>query len=147
MGWDPTMICDWDGNPDVEPQYKIKVQSPATADSLSVVKWFRTIKLISAVGAEAIRGRRTRVWRVREILDDGTLSNKTSVLKDGWVDSDRKYEADMIKDIKKDAETLDESDQEALTPCLLTPLIAGPVVLDDGTIDSTLDGRRRDRCR
>lgn len=142
MGWDPTMICDWDSDSNVEPQYKIKVQS---ADSPSTVKWYRTIKLVSAVGAEAIRGRGTRVWRVREILEDGTLSKAVSILKDVWADSDRMFEADMIQEIKKDAETLAPSDKDALVPCLLTPAIAGPVIRSDGTIDATVDGRRRDR--
>lgn len=140
MGWDPTMKMIWDGDNHVEPQYDITVQSKE-----GDVKVFRTIGLISAVGAESIRGRGTRVWQVREV-DGDRLKDTVYVLKDAWIDSDRKSEGEVVAQIKKEAETaLNPAEMYIVTDCLLTTHIAGPVMLDPDRKDSTIDGRRRTR--
>lgn len=140
MGWDPTMKLLWEGDPHVEPQYEITVQSKE-----GKARVFRTIELVSAVGAESIRGRGTRVWKVREV-DDGELSKDYYVLKDAWVDSDRPSEGEVVAQIEEDAKKeLDEREQKILMDCLLTTHIAGSVMLGPDKPDSTIDGRRRTR--
>ncbi|KAJ3843055.1 hypothetical protein F5878DRAFT_528643, partial [Lentinula raphanica] len=78
MGWDPTMeFSHYDRNK--RRQYKIKVNSQI----------FTTVKVLSDVSADSPLGRATRVWKV---LDS---SNKIRVLKDVWLESDRKQEHEI----------------------------------------------------
>lgn len=111
----------------------------------SKVKVFRKIGLISAVGAETICGRGTRVWKVWEVGEDG-LSDKIYVLKDAWIASDRESEDKVVAQIVKEARaTLSPSESAILIKCLLTMFIAGPVILGSDRSNSTIDGRKRTR--
>lgn len=103
MGWDPAMKMIWDH---VEPQYDIYVHSKE-----GLVRVFRTVRLISAVGAESICSRGTRVWMVREVVGDD-LSDETYVLKYTWIDSDQLNEGDIIAQIRAGAAAeLNETDR------------------------------------
>lgn len=64
MGLGEGMACIWDGQETTMPQYLITVCS---SDYPHAVKQYQTIRLISAVGAEAIQGRGTRMWEVKEV--------------------------------------------------------------------------------
>lgn len=85
------------------------------------------------------------MWQAREVKEDG-LGDTVYVLKDAWIDSDRKSEGDVIAQIKEDAQTgLEEEDRKMLLDCLLTTYIAGNVILGPDKPDSTIDGRKRTR--
>lgn len=90
------------------PQFEIRVGKT----------WYRTQRLISNIGAEAIRGRGTRVWEVRKLdRKNGTEVGPLLVLKDSWVDADRDREATILREIRKSA--TDETDRMAFDIGLL----------------------------
>lgn len=125
-----------------EPQYDIYVHSKE-----GLVRVFGTVRLISAVGAESICSRGTRVWMVREVVGDD-LSDETSSygLKDTWIDSDQLNEGEIIAQIKSDAAAeLDETDRQRLIDFLLTIFISGDVMVDPGKRDETISEWRRGR--
>ncbi|GJE97362.1 hypothetical protein PsYK624_135780 [Phanerochaete sordida] len=92
-------------------------------------KWYRTQRLISAIGAESPRGRGTRVWEVRE-LDKcgGTESGPSLVLKDSWVDQDRPREAKILDDIR--ASVTSKGDWKLLKQHLLTVRNSADVLVE-----------------
>ncbi|KAI0084508.1 hypothetical protein BDY19DRAFT_1060215 [Irpex rosettiformis] len=96
---------------------------------------FRTIDLLSSIGAEAVRSRGTRVW-AGQLLINGQIQpdSDNMVMKEYWVDSDRVREAEIWRRILEDAPT--EKDREILKRHLLTPLYSGDVVVD-GKLDTT----------
>lgn len=146
LGRDMSMTPIWNGNSHITPQYDIRVHTQESELAPVVVKTFRTVKLLSGIGAETIRGRGTRVWEVYKVEDGKVDDSHTYVLKDGWVDSDRMPEAKVVAAIVADAEQLeDEEEKQALLGCLLTTSEAGNVLLSDGTVDCTLSGRKRGR--
>lgn len=141
MGLEEEMTCIWDGRKTTQPQYIMAVRSGASPHT---IKRYQTIRLISGVGAEAIRGRGTRVWEVKEVKK-GKLVGKPRVLKDSWIDSDRPREGVVIKSIFDDAAHLQKAkDRDLLRKSLLKPIIAGDVWVGDD-VDSTIDGRQRTR--
>lgn len=146
LGRDMSMTPIWNGNAHIIPQYDILVHTKESEQAPVVVKTFRTVKLLSGIGAETIRGRGTRVWEVYKVEDGKVDESHTYVLKDAWVDSDRMPEAKVIAAIEADAKQLeDEEEKQALLGCLLTTSEAGNVLLSDGTVDCTLSGRKRGR--
>ncbi|GJE97364.1 hypothetical protein PsYK624_135800 [Phanerochaete sordida] len=104
-------------------------------------KWYRTQRLISAIGAESPRGRGTRVWEVRE-LDKcgGTETGPSLVLKDSWVDQDRPREAKILDDIR--ASVTKKRDWKRLKPHLLTVHDSADVLVE-GVPDDTHSVLRR----
>lgn len=68
---------------------------------------YRTVKLLSNVGAESLRGRATRVWKAHR-LEDGKIVGAPVVLKDCWADSDHTREGDVVKRIKEDAKKVSD---------------------------------------
>ncbi|KAJ3763536.1 hypothetical protein EV360DRAFT_33428 [Lentinula raphanica] len=94
MGWDPTMeFSHYDRNK--RRQYKIKVNGQI----------FTTVDVLSDVSADSPLGRATRVWKV---LDS---SNKIRVLKDVWLESDRKQEHEIHQAILARAEEYDQANK------------------------------------
>lgn len=81
--------------------------APISDDRLlpHAVKKYQTIGLISAVGAEAIQGRGTRMWEVKEVKK-GKLVSASRMLKDSRIDSDHPCEHAVIKNIFEDAKRL-----------------------------------------
>ncbi|KAJ3711806.1 hypothetical protein C8R42DRAFT_688643 [Lentinula raphanica] len=124
MGWDPTMeFSHYDRNK--RRQYKIKVNSQI----------FTTVKVLSDVSADSPLGRATRVWKV---LDS---SNKIRVLKDVWLESDRKQEHEIHQAILASVEEYDQANKrnyrEPLEKRMLRPLAYGKVPVVDHKIDDT----------
>lgn len=66
-----------------------------------ITKIYRTVRSISEFGADAIRGRGTRIYEVKEV-DNGVLKGDTLALKDCWVDDDRELEGDILTNILLD---------------------------------------------
>ena len=63
-------------------------------------KTYRTVRLLSNAGAEALRGRGTRVWEVRELSESDEELDTPLVLKDSWVDTDRPREGKILEEIR-----------------------------------------------
>ncbi|GJE97376.1 hypothetical protein PsYK624_135920 [Phanerochaete sordida] len=94
LGFDDSIVWRNKLTNDASPQYDIRVDK----------KWYRTQRLISNIGAEAILGRGTRVWEVRELdKKGGTEVGPALVLKDSWVDASRDREAVILKNIRRSA--------------------------------------------
>ncbi|KAJ3524187.1 hypothetical protein NM688_g8604 [Phlebia brevispora] len=89
LGWDPTMVPT-----NQHGQYDITVY---TDDGLTRV--YRTLQLISDSGAQTIRGRGTRVWKVVRV-EDGEEHGEPMVLKDTWVDTNRRREGTTLDEIR-----------------------------------------------
>ncbi|EKM53990.1 uncharacterized protein PHACADRAFT_122666 [Phanerochaete carnosa HHB-10118-sp] len=108
------------------PQYEILVNK----------KWYRTQRLISNIGAEALRGRGTRVWEVRELdRRGGKEIGPRLVLKDSWVDADRDREATILENIRKSATT--DVQREAFDTYLLHAKDSWDVRTAGNKVDST----------
>ena len=84
---------------------------------------FRTVELLSSVGAEHLRGRGTRVWKVHEVVGE-RLSEETYVLKDTWIDSDRMREGHIMAEIRNSAT---KKEKELIEDALLTMEVHGDV--------------------
>lgn len=78
------------------PQYEIKVREPPQTECV-----YRTVGVLSHVGADSLIGRGTRVWKARKLDEYGSPSGPECALKDVWVRSDRPIEHKVIADIKK----------------------------------------------
>ncbi|KAF9236556.1 hypothetical protein BU15DRAFT_49861 [Melanogaster broomeanus] len=91
LGWDPTiervLVKDVKDGED-EIQYQITI-----GDNV-----YQTLATISDFGAEAMRGRGTRVFKAYEL----SHPDKHIVIKDAWRDSDRKREDQILSDILHD---------------------------------------------
>ena len=111
LGRDMSMTPIWNGDRAITPQYDILVHTQESELAPVVVKTFRTVKLLSGIGAETIRGRGTRVWAVHAVEDGKVDDSHTYVLKDGWVDSDRMPEAKVVAAIVADAEQLEDEEE------------------------------------
>ena len=99
-------------------------------------KRFRTTKVISAYGAEPLRGRGTRVFEAIEIDKDGRSKGSAVVLKDIWIDHDRTREGAILAQIHKDA---GEKDKILVKKYFLTTMCHGDVLLEPGVVDDTKD--------
>lgn len=97
LGFDPTITPAPAFAGNSERQYDIQVRSKD-----GKVDVFRTEKILSNVGAEALRGRGTRVWRVRKLVD-GLPTGDGMVLKDSWIDDDRIREGDILAKMRASA--------------------------------------------
>lgn len=130
LGWDPNM--KFVNGP--KPHHIITVRSPQGKKLR-----FKTEELLSDAGAKAIRGRATRVWKVKRWIG-GRSVGPSMVLKDCWIDADRPCEGDVMKNILASAASKPEH-EVVLRRGLLTTFIHGDVHTVDGIIDSTLPNR------
>ncbi|EKM52665.1 uncharacterized protein PHACADRAFT_261246, partial [Phanerochaete carnosa HHB-10118-sp] len=90
LGWDPT-IKRLPPTPIYPlPRYEITVRD--TLRDEVVERTYRTKDLIWNYGADAFRGRGTRVWSVVEVDADGNEGTDLYILKDSWADVDRERE-------------------------------------------------------
>ncbi|EKM53007.1 uncharacterized protein PHACADRAFT_124468 [Phanerochaete carnosa HHB-10118-sp] len=88
LGWDTTIRRLT--TPDGHTQLEITVNN----------KKYRTLRLISSIGADSLRGRGTRVWEVVQVDGDGNFVAGPFALKDSWVDSDRVREWQILHRIR-----------------------------------------------
>lgn len=116
LGWDPTMIPSTDG------QYDITVH-PINGTT----KTYRTLKLLSHSGAEDLRSKGTRVWRAI-LFEDGKEYGDPVILKDVWADSHRRYEGEILEDIR--SASLPADLQRLIEFSFLTVVCHGDVFLD-----------------
>ena len=96
LGYDPTMSRVFHGGNDNKKfRYDIKV-----CDHSGMVTTFRTKDEIATYGADALRGRGTRVWSVYDVANDPD-GKRLFALKDTWVNADRIREGDTLRDLRK----------------------------------------------
>ncbi|KAF7790467.1 hypothetical protein EIP86_001422 [Pleurotus ostreatoroseus] len=116
LGFDSTCQPD-----DREGQFVFDVR-----DDAGNIRQFYTMQLIHSAAAEAVRGRATRVWAVKE---KGGDPGKMLVLKDTWVECTRTREGTLMEQIIKDV-------GPELKKHLLTVVCHGNVYID-GQADTT----------
>ena len=129
LGFDPTVTLLSSLQSNEQPQYDIVVR-----DSEGSRRKFRTQKILSSIGAEALRGRGTRVWEVIEVDDSGKTKGGPYALKDCWIQCDHQREGDIMRKIRAAAKEKQHSD--TIDAHLLTTVTHGDVHVS-GTLDST----------
>ncbi|KAI6110903.1 hypothetical protein EDD16DRAFT_1809300 [Pisolithus croceorrhizus] len=131
LGWDPTIQrVGLSG----KIQYNITVHMDEGKD---LVHW--ATRVISDHSADALSGRRTRVFEARLIFLNGTSVKDAEpvVLKDSWRDGDRDREGVILNRIFADLQKHKGPEQEEeARKYFLTVLAAGNVMVD-GNIDNT----------
>lgn len=125
-------------SPNATFQYDIAVRSLDGGK----VTWYRTERLLANIGADAARGRGTRVWEVRRLDMAGNPVGPSRVLKDCWVDDDRKREGTTLAEIRASAET--EEHKKAFTEHFLTVECHGDVYIGNEE-DNTHSLHRRNQ--
>ncbi|KAF8501187.1 hypothetical protein JB92DRAFT_882570 [Gautieria morchelliformis] len=128
MGWDPTIERLSTGSSE---EYKIEVQDKVTGK----VVYVKTVELIADFGADAVRGRGTRVWKALSRQSDGT--DMHVVVKDVWIDADRVREGD-IRTMLEERASNDKTNKDKIAKHFVTVLFSGNVLID-GQIDDTFD--------
>ncbi|KAI0701055.1 hypothetical protein BC835DRAFT_295958 [Cytidiella melzeri] len=144
LGYDTTMKPASDALLRAQNQWDISIQyekegGGGRQETKSETVTFRTVKQLSGIGAETIRGRGTRVWRAQQ-LNNEHLEPEKVVIKDYWVDDDRIREATIRQKILDAAPS--QKEREMLEQYLLTPLYSGDVEIE-GKKDKTHDLLRR----
>lgn len=106
--------------------YDMTVRDPESREE----RVFRTKELINDDGTGELRGRGTRVWEVDEVVD-GTVKETVEglVLKDSWIDHDRKREGEILQEIKKSY--TDSGDRQIFEAFFLTVLCHGNVYIGE----------------
>ncbi len=96
----------------------------------------RAVDLIENVRVQYPLGRGTRVWEVQRVVD-GVIAEHAEgrVLKESWVDAERRSEAEIMEQILAAA---NEEEKDMLSEALLTHVAAGGVLVE-GKLDNTRD--------
>ncbi|CUA75235.1 Ras GTPase-activating-like protein IQGAP1 [Mus musculus] [Rhizoctonia solani] len=117
LGYDPTMVANSPSNGNLEPTYDITVHNSDTKTATQ----YRTIRMLSDIGADSPVGRGTRVWVVQKLVN-GVPQGPLYALKDVWVHETSDPEHKVLKEIREA--------QPAYSQHLLTPLDYGYVPHD-----------------
>ncbi|KAI0810838.1 hypothetical protein BC629DRAFT_1251537, partial [Irpex lacteus] len=117
------------------PVYDIIVHN-AKADGEVEEITVRAVDLIDDVRVQYPLGRGTRVWEVQRVVD-GVIAEHAEgrVLKESWVDAERRSEAEIMEQILAAA---NEEEKDMLSEALLTHVAAGGVLVE-GKLDNTRD--------
>ena len=154
LGWDPTIqreripeqVHSSPGGNSSEPEreqvdatrYRITVHTRLVGDDghegPAVETVYRTTRIIFDHGADALRGRGTRVFEARRLGDNVEIGEPV-VIKDVWVDDDREREDKILSQLLNDA---DDKDKELVKKYFLTVLACGYVIIG-GKVDHTRD--------
>ncbi|CAE6470392.1 unnamed protein product [Rhizoctonia solani] len=95
LGYDPSIGPVRSTGSNSEPSYDIRVYDPSTGERTV----YRTLKMISDVGADSMVGCATRVWEVRKFVN-GDFVGPSYALKDVWVHEDRETEHVILERIR-----------------------------------------------
>jgi hypothetical protein len=125
LGYDPTIKRVWQVDSKATYRIQVPVEGKPREGCAPKFRLFQTEDLLSDAGAEAFRGRGTRVWKVREVVD-GKPTGPPMVLKDSFVNEDRPREGETTKKI---VGSLPAGDRRRLH--FLTVVVHGDVVIDD----------------
>jgi hypothetical protein len=154
LGWDPTIqreripeqVLSSPGGSSSEleqeqvdaTRYRITVHTRPAGDDgheCPVVETvYRTTRIIFDYGADALRGRGTRVFEARR-LEDNVEVGEPVVIKDVWVDDDREREDRILSQLFDEA---DDKDKELVKKYFLTVLACGDVIIG-GKVDHARD--------
>lgn len=98
-----------------------------------------TVRAVDLIDNERVQyplGRGTRVWEVQRVVDGVIAENAEGrVLKESWVDAERRSEAEIMEQILAAA---NEEEKDMLSEALLTHVAAGGVLVE-GKLDNTRD--------
>ena len=96
---------------------------------------FLTEKILYSHGAEPLRGRGTRVFEAVEIgPNENRIGSSSVVLKDIWIDSDRRREGDILTSLYEEADT---KDRPLVRRYFLTAVCDGDVWTEMDILDDT----------
>jgi hypothetical protein len=101
---------------------------------------FRTTQILYSYGAEALRGRGTRVFEAVEIDGNGDPTGSPVVLKDTWIDSDHTREGDALASLHAAA---NDEDRQLIEKHFLTTICHGVVWTELDILDDTANGLMR----
>jgi hypothetical protein len=131
LGWDPTIHHSVSADSLV--RYKITVHQRDTNDKVIGISYLAT-ELLYDSGAEAIRGRGTRVFEAYRLEGDKQVGAPVAI-KDVWVDDDRPREGITLAGLLEDAS---EDDKPLVKQYFLTVLSEGDVRIGN-KVDNTRD--------
>ncbi|CCL98316.1 uncharacterized protein FIBRA_00310 [Fibroporia radiculosa] len=131
LGWDPTIVSVSSTRAvsqkmkraSPEPCYDITVRNANNGSE----QIYRTIRMLSDIGANALRGHGTRVWEAQRLVD-GKQREAPVVLKDCWIDDDRPREGDILEEVRRSHP--DPEGRAFLDKHLLTVVCHGDVKID-----------------
>ncbi|KAF8557267.1 hypothetical protein OG21DRAFT_1520545 [Imleria badia] len=132
LGWDPTIRRVVVDN---EIQYDITFDGKDGPPSV-----YRTVKILADFGADALKGRGTRVFKAYDIQRSPPTEGDYVVIKDSWRDHDRLREDQIIEKVFEDIAKCNPDDPGAVIEAkkyFLTVLRAEDIMIDD-KIDNTL---------
>ena len=115
------------GNDNKKFCYDIKVR-----DDSGTVRTFRTKDEISTYGADAMRGRGTRVWSAYDVTNDPD-GETLFAIKDTWVNTDRIREGTTLRDLRQ--RLMEKNDGDTLKH-FLTEVICGDVHIGSAPDDT-----------
>ncbi|GJE95060.1 hypothetical protein PsYK624_112390 [Phanerochaete sordida] len=133
LGWDSTMRPAPSTKAQETTQYDITVHD-VSSDKL-IERTFRTKRLIWNYGADALRGRGTRVWAAVEVINKKETMDMV-VVKEAWRDESRLPEGKLAADIRKQILTRGPKDVKVLDALFMETVAYGDVLID-GAVDST----------
>ncbi|KAI0925411.1 hypothetical protein AcV7_005666 [Taiwanofungus camphoratus] len=134
IGWDPTMkyVKGREGkiqyHSDGTPRFDIAVRTPQAEEVI-----YRTSKVLSDAGADALLGKGTRVWEARKVVGDEECGEPVA-FKDSWINGDRDRESDLSASLRNSAPL--EVIREDIDTRFLTVLHHGDVYIR-GKVDET----------
>ncbi|CUA76408.1 hypothetical protein RSOLAG22IIIB_12258 [Rhizoctonia solani] len=117
LGLDPTIEARSSSDRNPEPTYDITVHNSDTKAATQ----YRTVRMLSDIGADSPVSRGTRVWVVQRLVND-VPQGPVYALKDVWVHETRDPEHKVLNEIREA--------QPAYSQHLLTPLDYGYVPHD-----------------
>ncbi|CUA78008.1 TBC1 domain family member 31 [Rhizoctonia solani] len=96
-GYDPSIVTFPAINLETEPKYDITIYN----NDAQTTNVYRTIEMISGVGADSMVGRGTRVWKCQRV-ENGKPTGPFYAIKVVWVHPDRPAEHILLQEIRKE---------------------------------------------
>ncbi|KAI0085289.1 hypothetical protein BDY19DRAFT_996840 [Irpex rosettiformis] len=136
LGYDPTILPAERTRDQRTTKYSIKVTGQGREAT------YVTHQVLANISAEVMQGKATRVWRGKGVDEKGRPTGHNMVIKDCWIDTDRKREGDILAEILEAAKTSTNPNHlQNIKDHFLTVVHHGDVLVD-GVKDTTLSLRR-----
>ncbi|KAI0089643.1 hypothetical protein BDY19DRAFT_1070382 [Irpex rosettiformis] len=136
LGYDPSISPVERTRDQRTTKYSIKVTGQGREAT------YITHQVLANISAEAMQGRATRVWRGKQTDERGRPIGHNMVIKDCWIDTDRKREGDILSEILEAAKTSSNPDHLSNIKNHFLTVVHHGDVLVDGVKDTTLSLRR-----
>ncbi|GJE96418.1 hypothetical protein PsYK624_126150 [Phanerochaete sordida] len=138
LGWDPTIKRVITKGPKGKPEYQYDITVHQVGDGgVPEEVVYRTEELLSQLAADGILGRGTRVWTARRVGADGKTFGDLVVIKDYWVDSDRRREGTIVTTLRDEAEGIKEETQRMMLKNHVPTVVGHGDVRIHGSPDET----------